>query len=217
MGESINQPRPRDQQCYGTQTNNRDYPWSKQARTVFSCYLKLIIWASTFVYLQRTKKYYWKRKTLVVGTIQRKFRRRNMTSKAVQHQRSRITLCSLRKVNPVTYSRNWKKKSALCYHIYRLRHLQHDEICTLHKTSHLSYATHKNSLIKYSTTSTACCSESTSNQSIINKIFLCVWFLTSEYLHRMGQTEIVTATLKSWPCIPIKPSSILFRNWVYSD
>ena len=110
MGESINQPRTRDQQCYGTQTNNRDYPWSKRARTVFSCYLKLIIWASTFVYLQRTKKYYWKRKTLVVGTIQRKFRRRNMTSKAVQHQRSRITQCSLRKVNPVTYSRNWKKK-----------------------------------------------------------------------------------------------------------
>ena len=128
-----------------------------------------------------------------------------------------ITLCSLRKVNPVTYSRNWKKKSALCYHIYRLRHLQHDEICTLHKNSHLSYATHKNSLIKYSTTSTACCSESTSSQSIINKIFLCVWFLTSEYLHRMGQTEIVTATLKSWPCIPITPSSILFRNGVYSD
>lgn len=110
MGESINQPRPRDQQCYGTQQNNHYYPWSKRARAVFSCYLKLIIWASTFVYLQRTKKYYWKRKTLVVGTIQRKFRRSIMTSKAVQHQRSRITQCSLRKVNPVTYSRNWKKK-----------------------------------------------------------------------------------------------------------
>lgn len=191
MGESINQPRPRDQQCYGTQKNNRYYPRSKRARAVFSCYLKLIIRASTFVYLQRTKKYYWKRKTLVVGTIQRKFRRSNMTSKAVQHQRSRITLCSLRK-NPVTYSRNWKKKSALCYHIYRWRHLQHDEICTLHKTSHQSYATHKNSSMKYSMTSTACCSESTSNQSIINKNFLCVWFLTSEYLHRMGHTEIVT-------------------------
>ena len=111
MGESINQPRPRDQQCYGTQQNNHYYPWSKRARAVFSCYLKLIIWASTFVYLQRTKKYYWKRKTLVVGTIQRKFRRSIMTSKAVQHQRSRITQCSLRKVNPVTYSRNWKKKN----------------------------------------------------------------------------------------------------------
>ena len=158
MGESINQPRPKDQQCYGTQTNNRDYPWSKRARTVFSFYLKLIIWASTFVYLQRTKKYYWKRKTLIFGTIQRKFRRSNMTSTAVQHQRSRITLCSLRKENPVTYSRNWKKKSALCHHIYRLRHL--------HKTSHLSYATHKNILMKYSMTSTACCSEWTSNQSL---------------------------------------------------
>ena len=174
MGESINQPRPRDQQSYGTQTNNRYYPWSKRARAVFSCYLKLIIWASTFVYLQRTKKYYWKRKTLFVGTIRRKFRRSNMTSKAVQHQRSRITLCSLRKVNPVTYSRNWKKKSALCRHVYRLRHLQHDEICTLHKTSHLSYATHKNSLMKYSMTSTASCSESTSNQSIVNKNVLSV-------------------------------------------
>ena len=208
MGESINQPRPKDQQCYGTQTNNRDYPWSKRARTVFSFYLKLIIWASTFVYLQRTKKYYWKRKTLIFGTIQRKFRRSNMTSTAVQHQRSRITLCSLRKENPVTYSRNWKKISTLSSYLPFKASTQNQSPVIRYTQKHLDEIFHDvYSLLLWMNLKSI----------IINKNFLCVWFLTSEYLHRMGHTEIVTATLKSWPCIPIKPSSILFRNCVSSD